>query len=174
MSGQGAPTVQADGTGMRVVIVAATWHATAMAALLDGAYRALSASGVTDVRVVRVPGSFELPVAASRIAASKPDAIVALGVVIRGGTPHFEYVCSAATNGLTDVAVRTGIPVGFGVLTCDDEEQVLARIGLPDSFEDKGADAALAAIATAAVLRDIASASASAGASVSVSAKAGE
>ena len=112
---------------------------------------------------MRVPGSFELPVAASRIAASQPDAIVALGVVIRGGTPHFEYVCSAATNGLTDVAVRTGIPVGFGVLTCDDEEQVQARIGLPGSFEDKGADAALAAIATAGALRDFPTASVRAG-----------
>lgn len=159
MSGQGAPAVQADGTGMRVVIVAARWHDTAMAALLDGAQRALAASGVTDVRVVRVPGSFELPVAASRVAASAPDAIVALGVVIRGGTPHFEYVCSAATAGLTDVAVRTGIPVGFGVLTCDDEEQVQARIGLPGSFEDKGADAALAAVATATALRDFPAAS---------------
>ena len=163
MSGHGAPAVQADGTGMRVVIVAAKWHETAMAALLDGAHRALAASGVNDVRVVRVPGSFELPVAASRIAASQPDAIIALGVVIRGGTPHFEYVCSAATNGLTDVAVRTGIPVGFGVLTCDDEEQVQARIGLPGSFEDKGADAALAAIATAGALRDFPTASVRAG-----------
>lgn len=154
MSGHGAPTVQADGRGMRVVVVAAEWHETAMDALLDGAHRALAAAGVNDVQVVRVPGSFELPVAASRIAVSRPDAIVALGVVIRGGTPHFDYVCTAATNGLTDVAVRTGIPVGFGVLTCDDEAQVQARIGLPGSFEDKGADAALAAIATASALRE--------------------
>jgi 6,7-dimethyl-8-ribityllumazine synthase len=105
---------------------------------------------------VRVPGSFELPVAAARAAAGGADAVVALGVVIRGGTPHFEYVCSAATSGLTDVSVRTGVPVGFGVLTCDDEAQALDRAGLEGSREDKGAEAAEAAVATAVALRDMA------------------
>lgn len=148
MSGAGAPTIETNGAGLRVVIIAASWHERVMTGLLDGARRALAAAGVEDVTVVRVPGTFELPVAATRAARTGPDAIVALGVVIRGGTPHFDYVCQAATSGLTRVATTTGIPVGFGVLTCDDEGQALARAGLAGSVEDKGAEAATAAVAT--------------------------
>ena len=155
MSGAGAPTITVDGTGLRVVVVAASWHTVVMDGLLAGARRALAAAGVTDVREVRVPGSFELPVAAARAAASGADAVVALGVVIRGGTPHFDYVCSAATDGLTTVSVSTGVPVGFGVLTCDDEQQALDRAGLEGSKEDKGAEAAEAAIATVVALRSL-------------------
>lgn len=155
MSGAGAPKVTVDGTGLRVVVVAASWHEQVMDGLLAGARRALGAAGA-EWTEVRVPGSFELPVAASRAAAGGADAVVALGVVIRGGTPHFEYVCSAATSGLTDVSVRTGVPVGFGVLTCDDEAQALDRAGLEGSHEDKGAEAAEAAVATAVTLRDLA------------------
>jgi 6,7-dimethyl-8-ribityllumazine synthase len=155
MSGAGAPKVTVDGRGLRVVVIAASWHEQVMDGLLDGARRALRESGA-DWTEVRVPGSFELPVAAARAAAGGADAVVALGVVIRGGTPHFEYVCSAATSGLTDVSVRTGVPVGFGVLTCDDEAQALDRAGLEGSHEDKGAEAAEAAVATAVTLRDLA------------------
>jgi 6,7-dimethyl-8-ribityllumazine synthase len=155
MSGAGAPRVTADGTGLRVVVIAASWHEQVMDGLLAGARRALREAGA-DWTEVRVPGSFELPVAAARAAAGGADAVVALGVVIRGGTPHFEYVCSAATSGLTDVSVRTGVPVGFGVLTCDDEAQALDRAGLEGSREDKGAEAAEAAVATAVALRDMA------------------
>ncbi|QHT55797.1 6,7-dimethyl-8-ribityllumazine synthase [Cellulomonas sp. H30R-01] len=154
MSGAGAPTLTVDGTGLRVTVVAASWHTTVMDGLLAGARRALDAAHVTDVRVVRVPGTFELPVAAA-VAARTSDAVVALGVVIRGGTPHFEYVCQGATLGLTDVAVRTGVPVGFGVLTCDDEQQALDRAGLEGSHEDKGAEAAEAAVATVVALRGL-------------------
>ena len=154
MSGAGAPKVTVDGTGLRVVVVAASWHEQVMDGLLAGARRALEASGA-DWTEVRVPGSFELPVAAARAATGGADAVVALGVVIRGGTPHFEYVCSAATTGLTDVSVRTGVPVGFGVLTCDDEAQALDRAGLEGSREDKGAEAVEAAVATAVTLRDL-------------------
>jgi 6,7-dimethyl-8-ribityllumazine synthase len=154
MSGAGAPKVTVDGTGLRVVVIAASWHEQVMDGLLAGARRALRESGAGWTEV-RVPGSFELPVAAARAAAGGADAVVALGVVIRGGTPHFEYVCSAATSGLTDVSVRTGVPVGFGVLTCDDEAQALDRAGLPGSHEDKGAEAAEAAVATAVTLRDL-------------------
>ncbi|BDZ43652.1 6,7-dimethyl-8-ribityllumazine synthase [Paraoerskovia sediminicola] len=153
MSGAGAPRLEIDGTGIRVVVVAASWHTQVMDGLLAGTRRALAAAGVTDVTEVRVPGSFELPVAASRAAAAGADAVVALGVVIRGGTPHFDYVCSAATSGLTDVTVRTGVPVGFGLLTCDDEAQALDRAGLEGSNEDKGAEAAEAAVATVVALR---------------------
>lgn len=155
MSGAGAPTLTLDGSGLRVVVVAASWHTVVMDGLLAGAQRALQEAGVTDVTVVRVPGSFELPVAAQRAAQAGADAVVALGVVVRGGTPHFEYVCQAATQGLTEVALRTGVPVGFGVLTCDDDQQALDRAGLPGSKEDKGAEAAQAAVATVLALRDL-------------------
>lgn len=154
MSGEGAPELSTvDGAAkLRVAVVAAQWHATVMGGLLDGARRALAASGVQDVTEVRVPGAFELPVAAARLATAGFDAIVALGVVIRGGTPHFEYVCSAATDGLTAVAVRTGVPIGFGVLTCDTDEQALERAGLPGAKEDKGYEATVAALSTAVAL----------------------
>lgn len=155
MSGAGAPQITVDGTGLRVTVVAASWHTEVMDGLLAGARRALAAANVTHVKEIRVPGSFELPVAAARAAEHGADAVIALGVVIRGGTPHFEYVCSAATTGLTDVSVRTGVPVGFGVLTCDDEQQALDRAGLPGSREDKGAEAVEAAIATVVALRDL-------------------
>jgi len=138
--------------GLRVAVVAARWHATVMDGLRGGAQRALADSQVTDVTEIRVPGAFELPVAAARLAAFGFDAIVALGVVIRGGTPHFEYVCAAATNGLTEVALRSGVPIGFGVLTCDDDEQALDRAGLPGSKEDKGYEATVAALSTAVAL----------------------
>lgn len=153
MTGAGAPTLTVDGTGLRVTVVAASWHTVVMDGLLAGALRALAEAGVNWVTIVRVPGTFELPVAAKHAADHGADAVVALGVVIRGGTPHFEYVCEAATLGLTQVAVQTGIPVGFGVLTCDDEAQALDRAGLPDSHEDKGAEAAQAAVATVVALR---------------------
>ena len=151
---EGAPTQQVDGAGLNVAIVAASWHARVMDRLIDGARRGLADAGVASVEIVRVPGAFELSVACSRLAPSY-DALVALGVVIRGGTPHFEYICQSATMGLTDVSVRTGVPVGFGVLTCDDEQQALDRAGLDGSTEDKGHEAAIAAVATVITLRDL-------------------
>lgn len=154
MSGAGSPSSVVTGGGsLRVSVVAAQWHERIMTALLDGAERGLAAAGVCEVTVVRVPGSFELPVAAVHAARDGADAVVALGVVIRGGTPHFEYVCQAATIGLTDVTTSTGVPVGFGVLTCDTEQQAVDRAGLPGSSEDKGFEAAQAAVATALALR---------------------
>jgi len=138
---------------LRVAVVAAQWHETVMKGLVEGAQRALDEAGVRDPAMIRVPGSFELPVASVRAARAGFDAVVALGVVIRGGTPHFEYVCQAATEGLTRVTVETGVPVGFGVLTCDNEEQALDRAGLPGSTEDKGYEAGQAAVATALTLR---------------------
>jgi 6,7-dimethyl-8-ribityllumazine synthase len=154
VSGEGAPTLKVEGAaGLKVVVIASQWHATVMDGLLDGARRALGDAGISDAIELRVPGVFELPVAAARvIAGGGVEAVVALGVVIRGGTPHFDYVCQAATNGLTLVAQRTGVPIGFGVLTCDDEKQALDRAGLPDSAEDKGYEAATAALVTAATL----------------------
>jgi len=152
----------AHGHGLSVVVVAASWHATVMDGLVAGALRALEAAEAEHVTVVRVPGSVELTVAALAAARGGADVVVALGVVIRGGTPHFDYVCQSVTHGLTEVGLRTGVPVGFGVLTCDDEAQALDRAGLPGSHEDKGAEAAAAAVATAAALRQLAAPPASA------------
>lgn len=153
MSGAGAPTSQPyDASGLKVAVVAASWHTQVMDGLVAGAERALAAYGVADAAVLRVPGTFELPVVAAALARDGYDAIVALGVVIRGGTPHFDYVCSAATDGLTRVGVEHAVPVGFGVLTCDTEEQAIDRAGLPGSSEDKGWEATAAALDTARVL----------------------
>nr|WP_206313874.1 6,7-dimethyl-8-ribityllumazine synthase [Streptomyces coryli] len=140
---------------LRVAVVAAQWHDKVMDGLVEGALRALRELGIVEPTLLRVPGSFELPVVAKALADRGYDAIVALGVVIRGGTPHFEYVCQGVTMGLTQVSVDTGVPVGFGVLTCDTEEQALDRAGLPGSAEDKGHEAVTAAVATAASLRSL-------------------
>jgi 6,7-dimethyl-8-ribityllumazine synthase len=152
MSGAGSPDISVDGSGLDVVIVAGSWHETISEALIAGATAALDESGASH-RLVRVPGSFELPVVSKAALEAGADAVVALGVIIRGGTPHFEYVSAAATDGLTRVALDTGKPVGFGVLTLDDEQQGLDRSGLPGSKEDKGREAAEAAVATAVALR---------------------
>ena len=154
MSGAGSPTLNTDGDGLKITIVAGLWHETITNGLLAGAHRVLDASGA-EVSEVRVPGSFELPVVAKAALEAGADAVVALGVIIRGGTPHFEYVSDAATSGLTHVSIQTGKPIGFGVLTLDDEKLGLARAGLPDSKEDKGAEAAEAALATAQAIRKI-------------------
>jgi 6,7-dimethyl-8-ribityllumazine synthase len=158
MSGAGSPNhpdaPAIDGTGLRVAIVAGRWHEAIANGLLAGAHRVLDASGAQVIEL-RVPGSFELPVACRAALDAGADAVVALGVIIRGGTPHFEFVSNAATDGLTRVALDTGKPVGFGVLTLDDEQQGLDRAGLPGSKEDKGAEAAAAALETAALLRDL-------------------
>ncbi|MBE6481477.1 MAG: 6,7-dimethyl-8-ribityllumazine synthase [Actinomyces ruminicola] len=156
MSGTGAPEQSAPrAQGMRVTVVAAQWHEQVMTGLLAGALRAIEAAGA-QANVVRAVGSFELPILAAAAARGGADAVVALGVVIRGGTPHFDYVCRAATDGLSRVALDTGVPVGFGLLTCDNEAQALARCGGPGSDEDKGYEAACAAMSTALTLAAIA------------------
>lgn len=156
MSGTGAPEIDSDGHGLKVTIIAGLWHEEITNGLLAGARRVLAASGA-EVTEVRVPGSFELPVVSRAALENGADAVVALAVIIRGGTPHFEYVSDAATSGLTQVSILTGKPIGFGVLTLDDEQQGLDRAGLPGSKEDKGAEAAEAALATALVLRRLSS-----------------
>lgn len=146
MSGAGAPTFDLqDFAGVRVAVIASSWHDLVMDSLVANAVDTCSRAGA-EVTLVRVPGSFELGVAAMRAAGAGYDAIVALGVIIRGGTPHFEYVSSATTDALNRVALETGVPVGFGVLTCDTEEQAVARAGLPGSPENKGREAAEAAL----------------------------
>lgn len=155
MSREGAPELETvDASGLDVVIIAGTWHEVITNGLIAGAQRVLEASGASH-RLVRVPGSFELAVAAQAAFAGGADAVVALGVIIRGGTPHFEYVSAATTDGLTRVALDAGKPVGFGVLTLDDEQQGLDRAGLEGSKEDKGAEAADAALRTALVISQL-------------------
>ena len=138
-----------------MAVIASQWHQQVMDGLIAGALRALRELGIDEPTLLRVPGSFELPVVAKVLAGRGYDAVVALGVVIRGGTPHFDFVCQGVTAGLTQVSVDTGVPIGFGVLTCDTEEQALDRAGLPGSTEDKGHEAVTAAVATAATLRSV-------------------
>ena len=154
MSGAGRPELELAAHGMNVVIVAGQWHEAISDGLIAGAQRALDAAGASH-SLVRVAGSFELPLACKAALEAGAEAVVALGVIIRGGTPHFEFVSSAATDGLTRVALDTGKPVGFGVLTLENEQQGLDRAGLPDSHEDKGAEAAEAAVLTALTLRQL-------------------
>lgn len=154
MSGAGAPSLSVDGTGLTVEIVASQWHTEVMDGLVAGAIRAAEAAGA-GYRVTRVAGAVELTVVAEALARQGADAIAALGVVIKGATPHFEYVCESVTLGLTDVAREHLVPVGFGVLTCDDDAQALDRAGLPGSREDKGAEAVEAALTTALTLRQL-------------------
>ncbi len=156
MSGEGSPDVTPiDCHELRVAVVAASWHEKVMDGLVAGTQRALDAYQVEAPSLVRVPGSFELPIVAAALAEKGYDAIVALGVVIRGGTPHFDYVCHATTDGLSRVALDTGVAIGFGLLTCDDERQALDRAGLEGSSEDKGYEATSAALVTASTLRKI-------------------
>ena len=156
MSGGGAPIAEpVDASGLRVGVAVASWHPRVSEALLAGALGALTDCKIGDPRVVRVAGTFELPVAAKAFVDAGYDAAICLGVVIRGDTPHFDYVCRAVTDGCTQLAVASGVPVGFGVLTCDTTEQALDRCGLPESREDKGREAALAAITTALAVREL-------------------
>jgi 6,7-dimethyl-8-ribityllumazine synthase len=155
MSGQGRPDLAVvDGADLALAIACTRWHTEITDSLLDRAVAAAKACGVTDVMTVRTAGAVELPVVAQELA-KHYDAVVCLGAVIRGGTPHFEYVCDAVTAGLTRVALDAGTPVGNGVLTCNTVKEALDRSGLPDSSEDKGWEAVVAALDTAILLRDL-------------------
>ena len=153
--GAGVPEVPAlDASGVRLAIVASTWHTEICDSLLAGAQKLASEWGIDNPTVVRVLGAIEIPVVAQELARNH-DAVIALGVVIRGQTPHFDYVCDAVTQGLTRVSLDASTPVANGVLTTDTEEQALDRAGLPTSAEDKGAQATGAALTTALTLRDL-------------------
>jgi 6,7-dimethyl-8-ribityllumazine synthase len=154
MSGEGRPvdSGELNAAGLRLGIVAARWHPKIAESLLERALAVAADAGITSPTVVRVPGSLELPVICQELARGH-DAVVALGVVIKGGTPHFEYVCDSVTAGLTRIALDESTPVGNGVLTCNTEDQAVARSGLPGADEDKGADACAAALQTALALR---------------------
>lgn len=156
--GAGVPDMpdlsQAGAAGISLAIVASTWHPRICAALLEGALRVAGSAGLNEPTVARVLGAIEIPVVAQELARTH-DAVVALGVVIRGQTPHFDYVCDAVTQGLTRVSLDAATPVANGVLTTDTEQQALDRAGLPDSAEDKGQQAVAAALATALTLRKL-------------------
>ncbi|MFD7657466.1 6,7-dimethyl-8-ribityllumazine synthase [Actinosynnema sp. NPDC059797] len=155
MSGEGRPEGDVpDAAGLTLAVVATRWHEKITDNLVARALEAASRAGVGSPTVVRVAGAVELPVVAQELARAH-DAVVALGVVIRGGTPHFEYVCDAVTAGLTRVALDASTPVGNGVLTTNDEQQALDRAGFPDSVEDKGFEACVAALDAALVLRGL-------------------
>ena len=146
MSSSGAPKLAIDASGLKVTIVATSWHTVITDGLVAGAKRALQAAGNSDYKVIRVPGAFELPLAAQLAIKNGAEVVVALGVVIQGDTPHFDYVCDAATAGLTRVQLDTSVPIGFGLLTVANEQQGLDRAGLEGSKEDKGAEAVEAAV----------------------------
>lgn len=146
MSSNGAPKMAIDAAGIKVAIVVTSWHKEITYGLLSGARRALHAAGNSDYKVIRVPGAFELPLGAQMAIKNGAEVVIALGVVIQGDTPHFDYVCDAATSGLTRVQLDSSVPIGFGLLTVANEQQALDRAGLPGSKEDKGAEAVEAAI----------------------------
>jgi 6,7-dimethyl-8-ribityllumazine synthase len=155
VSGEGRPPGRVvDAAGLTLAIAATSWHPEVTGCLAERAVAAARACSVPDVLVVRVPGAVELPVVAAELA-RRHDAVACLGAVIRGGTPHFDYVCDAVTYGLTRVALDSGTPVGNGVLTCDTLAQAVDRCGGEGSSEDKGWDAVLAALETALVLRGL-------------------
>jgi 6,7-dimethyl-8-ribityllumazine synthase len=153
VSGQGRPELSTvDAADLTLAVAATRWHAEITDSLVERATAAAKACGVVDLLVVRVAGAVELPVVAQELA-RRYDAVACLGAVIRGGTPHFEYVCDAVTAGLTRVALDSGTPVGNGVLTCNTIEEARMRCGLPDSSEDKGWEGVVAALDTAILLR---------------------
>jgi 6,7-dimethyl-8-ribityllumazine synthase len=155
VSGAGRPAgAVVDGAGLTLAIAATRWHAEITDQLVSRAIAAARACGIPEPVVVRVPGAVELPVVAAALA-RQHDAVACLGAVIRGGTPHFDYVCDAVTYGLTRAALDAGTPVGNGVLTCDTIEQARDRSGAEGSAEDKGWDAVVAALETAIVLRSL-------------------
>jgi 6,7-dimethyl-8-ribityllumazine synthase len=155
MAGFGEPPLSTvEAAGLSVAIVATRWHADLVDNMVDRAQAAAKACGVDDVTVLRVSGSVELPVVA-QAAARRFDAVVALGVVIRGATAHFDYVCRSVTDGLTRVALDESTPVAHGVLTVDTVEQAYQRAGFPDSPEDKGWTATTAALDAALSLRSL-------------------
>jgi 6,7-dimethyl-8-ribityllumazine synthase len=153
MAGFGEPGVSTvDARGLTVGIVAARWHGDLTDHMLARAIEAAKACAAADIVVARVAGSVELPVVAQALARSC-DVVVALGVVVRGATAHFDYVCKSVTEGLTRVALDSSKPVAHGVLTVNTIEQARDRAGLPGSVEDKGWSATVAALDAALAIR---------------------
>ena len=134
---------------LKAIVITAAWHPDICDALVVGAVRGFKESGIANPVVRTVAGSFELPLAAQLAFDEGFDVAVIVGLVLRGETPHFDYVCQGVTQGVMDVSLSRSKPIGFGVLMCDNLEQATARAGLPGSKEDKGYDSALAALSVA-------------------------
>jgi 6,7-dimethyl-8-ribityllumazine synthase len=142
-----SPKIEVEGLGSKkVAIVTSQWHPEICDALVAGAQRALNEAGVTHSTVRKVAGSFEIPLASQMLLDDGFDAVVTVGLVLKGETPHFDYVCQGVTSGVMDVMLSRGKPIGFGVLMCDTLDQAIARSGVAGSKEDKGYDAAIAAL----------------------------
>lgn len=130
----------------RVAVISSSWHLDICNDLIAGAQRALTSASIKDIEVIYVPGSFEIPLASQLAFEKEFDAVVAVGLVLQGETPHFDYVCQGVTQGVIDVSLKFSAPIGFGVLMCNTLDQAIARCGRPESIEDKGYDSAVAAI----------------------------
>ncbi len=142
-----APTIEiAKHPTAKVAIISSSWHLDICNDLIAGATRALSLADVREIEVIYVPGSFEIPLAAQKAFEKGFDAVVAVGLVLKGETPHFDFVCQGVTQGVIDVQLKFSKPIGYGVLMCNDLDQAIARSGRPGSKEDKGYDSAIAAL----------------------------
>ena len=131
---------------LNAIVISASWHPEICQSLVDGAVRGFESSGISNVEIRKVAGSFELPLATQLAFDSGFDIAVVVGLVLRGETPHFDYICQGVTSGIMEVSLSRSKPIGFGVLMCDTIEQAKARAGFADSFEDKGFDSAIAAL----------------------------
>lgn len=142
-----APTIGSKPLpGAKVAIISSSWHLDICNDLIAGAKRALTEAQVGTIEVQFVPGSFEIPLAAQYAFEAGFDAVVALGLVLKGDTPHFDYVCQGVTQGVIDVSLKHSKPIGYGVLMCNDLNQAIDRCGRATSKEDKGYDSAVAAL----------------------------
>ena len=130
----------------KIAIISSSWHPEICNDLVAGAMRALEAAHVKKIKVVHVPGSFEIPLVAQKMFEKGYDAVVAVGLVLKGETPHFDYVCQGVTQGVIDVQIKWSKPIGYGVLMCENLEQAIDRCGRAASKEDKGFDSAVAAL----------------------------
>jgi len=146
MAGKSPEVKITNAPDFKAVVISASWHPEICQSLIDGAVKGFESSGLSNIEVRKVAGSFELPLAAQLALDSGFDVAVVVGLVLRGETPHFDYVCQGVTSGIMEVSLSRSKPIGFGVLMCDTIEQARARAGFADSFEDKGFDSAIAAL----------------------------
>jgi len=149
MAGKSPKLKTLSASKLKVAVISASWHPEICSSLIDGAKRALAVNKVNKVSYHEVSGSFELPLAAQKLFDSGIDAVVVLGLILKGDTPHFDYICEGVTNGIMQVSLSRSKPIGFGVLMCNTLKQARERAGFVDSKEDKGFDAAVAAINSA-------------------------
>ena len=146
MSGSSPKIGALDGSQLKASIVTSSWHPDICDALVSGAKKALDEAGCKNVSVHKVAGSFEIPLAAQKLLDAGSDLVIAIGLILKGDTPHFEYVCQGVTSGVMQVSLTRNKPIGFGVLMCDNLDQAYERSGSSEGQENKGFDAAIAAL----------------------------